>query len=86
MAVSMSLTLVTGITGIICSVHTRLWSVGTSAMRSRTSPGDSTPISERILPASWPIQAVSMTPGLFGAPISLKITRSMRRSSCSFNR
>ncbi len=85
MASSTSLTLTTGITGIICSVQTRLCSRGTSATTSRTSSGTCTPISARIFPASRPIQAGLIFPGLLGGPSSVKITFSMRRSSCSLS-
>ncbi len=76
----------TGSTGIICSVHTRLWSRGTSAISSRGSGSALTPISARIFAASRPIQAGLITPGLPGSPSSRKITRSRRRSSCSLSR
>src|SRR6266540_4518786 len=61
-------------TGIICSVHTRLCSLGTSATSRRTSSPARTPISRRIRPASLPIHFGLMWPGLPGGPVSVKIT------------
>ena len=71
-----------GMTGISCSVQTSGCSSGTSTSASRTSLPAEMPISRRMSPAYLPTHCLSVTPGLRGAPISLKMTRSSARSRC----